>query len=145
MRTPSQGGLHLQLLYGCRMYATYVQLCNYPEWSRLHENRQARKLLSSATGCRAEFPAGAGSAFRCNLNSEHVTCVTRGIPLKPLTGLHCPLRVLHWPYESLTFSVLFVRLRLNFALAMPRSTLHCQSLVSVFPLGHCHKIFVPYL
>ena len=33
--------------------------------------------------------------------------------LKPLTGLHCPLRVLHWPYESLSFSVLFVRLRLK--------------------------------
>jgi hypothetical protein len=35
--------------------------------------------------------------------------------------------------------------KVNFALAMPRSTLHCQSIVSVFPLGHCHKIFVPYL
>jgi hypothetical protein len=72
-----------------------------------------------------------------------VATVLLRMALKPLTGLHCPMRVLHCAYKRLSYSVLLVRMRHKCALAMPRSTLHCQSFVRCFPARSLSLNFRP--
>ena len=95
-------------------------------------------------------PAAGGEKKRINRSSKGKKRTTNSyslvivrMALKPLTGLHCPLRVLHCAYESLSYSVILVRERQKFALAMPCSTLYCQSFVMCFPARSLSLNFRP--
>ncbi len=83
-------------------------------WWRSCWATSTRPLLVATENTTYAFGFGQSVSVSQSVHLVHrivVQSIYRRMALKPLTGLHCPLRVLHCAYESLSYSVVLVRMR----------------------------------